>query len=563
MAERSYDPFNGYSNGGSHRNEGRNHSDQKAGLGQNLQTLDWKNMESRGDWVGNQAKAVVSSDAVQGQGLLLPEEADAWRAEHAVTIIGENCPPPMPEFHMLTMLPNFILKKFEVQGFKNPTGIQAQSWPILFQHRDFVGIAKTGSGKTLAFIVPAIAHIAVQQQLRAGDGPIVVVLAPTRELAQQIEEETKKVLPNTMRCACVFGGAPKGPQIAQLRDGVHILVATPGRLIDLLEIRRTNLTRTTYLVLDEADRMLDMGFEPQVRGICSQIRPDRQTIMFSATWPKEIQALASSFMRDVIRIHIGSMELLANPDVTQHFIRASEYDKFQELKTLIDANRDRRVLVFCKTKNTADQLERQLRQVGHDTFAIHGNKEQRQRDYILDRFRRDGKANLIATDVAARGLDIKELEIVINYDFPMQIDDYVHRIGRTGRAGKKGDSYTFISQTETQLTPKVVAELVKILQKAKQDIPDWMTEWASQFRGGGRGGGRGGARGGRGGGRFSGGGGGAGGFKRGRDDMHYSHGSAPSFSAHQGSTGNYFNSAPAPGGYPSGGYSAPPGSGRY
>eukprot|EP00657_Telonema_sp_P-1_P010471 TRINITY_DN4918_c0_g1_i1.p2 TRINITY_DN4918_c0_g1~~TRINITY_DN4918_c0_g1_i1.p2 ORF type:complete len:479 (-),score=189.64 TRINITY_DN4918_c0_g1_i1:230-1666(-) len=258
--------------------------------------------------------------------------------------------------------------------------------------------------------------------------------------------------PNTMRCACVFGGAPKGPQIAQLRDGVHILVATPGRLIDLLEIRRTNLTRTTYLVLDEADRMLDMGFEPQVRGICSQIRPDRQTIMFSATWPKEIQHLASSFMRDVIRIHIGSMELLANPDVTQHFIRASEYDKFQELKTLIDANRERRVLVFCKTKNTADQLERQLRSVGHDTFAIHGNKEQRQRDYILDRFRRDGKANLIATDVAARGLDIKELEIVINYDFPMQIDDYVHRIGRTGRAGNKGDSYTFISQTETQLT---------------------------------------------------------------------------------------------------------------
>ena len=573
MADRSYDPFNGYSNnGGSHRSDDRDgrrgdDRDRKSGLGQNLQELDWKSMEGRGDWVGNQAKAVVSSEAVQGQGLLLPEEADEWRATHQVSIFGENCPPPMPEFHMLTMLPNFILKKFEAQGFKQPSGIQAQSWPILFQHRDFVGIAKTGSGKTLAFVVPAIAHIAVQQQLRPGDGPIVVVLAPTRELAQQIEEEAKKVLPNTMRCACIFGGAPKGPQIGQLREGVHILVATPGRLIDLLEIRRTNLTRTTYLVLDEADRMLDMGFEPQVRSICSQIRPDRQTIMFSASWPCEIQSLAASFMRDVIRVHIGSTELLANPDVTQHFIRVSEYNKFEELRRLIDTNRERRVLVFCKTKSTADQLERQLRSCGHDSFALHGNKEQRQRDFILDRFRRDGKSNLIATDVAARGLDIKELEIVINYDFPMSIDDYVHRIGRTGRAGNKGDSYTLISQTEPQLNLKTVAELVKILQKAKQDIPEWLMEWSLQYRGGG-GGGRGGRGGG--GGRFGGGrGGGYGGMgagmKRSRDDMHYSHGSAPSFNATPVSShsNTYFNSAPAPGGYPSGGYSAPPGSGRY
>eukprot|EP00758_Cryptobia_borreli_P007753 Tbor_TRINITY_DN5327_c6_g1::TRINITY_DN5327_c6_g1_i1::g.4965::m.4965/K12823/DDX5, DBP2; ATP-dependent RNA helicase DDX5/DBP2 len=474
MSERTYDPFNGHSS---------RHNSDRGGLGANLNNVDWKKMSERADWVGNAAtvttNAISQDVAVHGQGLP-PQEAIEWRAAHNVTTVGENCPAPMPEFAMLTMLPPFIQRKFEAQGFKNPTAIQAQAWPILFQHRDFVGIAKTGSGKTLAFIVPAIAHIAVQQQLRPGDGPIVVVLAPTRELAQQIEVETKKVLPTTMRCTCIFGGAPKGPQINALRDGVHILVATPGRLIDFLEIRRTNLTRTTYLVLDEADRMLDMGFEPQVRTICGQIRTDRQTIMFSATWPKEIQRLATQFMRDTIRIHIGSTDLLANPDVTQHFVYASDAEKFGELRKIMDSNRERRVLVFCKTKKTADFLERQMRSIGHDVMAIHGDKEQRQRDYILDRFRRESRMTLVATDVAARGLDIKNLEMVVNYDFPMQIDDYVHRIGRTGRAGCKGDSWTFMSRGDIHVTSNVVRELLKILEKAGQVIPDWIREWSME-----------------------------------------------------------------------------------
>lgn len=520
MAERNYDPFNGYT---------RNNDQKPAGLGKSLQTVDWNSAKNKGDWVVFDAKAAGQAAAAKKAQSSTPtglsaDKCDEWRKSHSVTIFGDDCPAPMPEFSMLTMLPPFIQKKFADRGFTAPTIIQAQSWPILFQHRDFVGIAKTGSGKTMAFIVPAIAHIAVQPQLRPGDGPIVVVLAPTRELAQQIEEETKKILPTTMRCACIYGGSPKGPQIQLLRDGVHILVATPGRLIDMLEIKRTSLMRTTYVVLDEADRMLDMGFEPQVRAILSQIRPERQTLMFSATWPKEIQALAASFQREFIRIHVGSTELLANPDVTQHFIHVPEEGKFVELRKLMAQHRDTRVLVFCKTKKTADFLERQLRNVGFDIMAIHGDKEQRQREYILDRFKRESKLTVVATDVAARGLDIKQLEVVINYDFPMQIDDYVHRIGRTGRAGAKGASYTFISKTEDQISPAVLQELLKIISKAGQPIPEFLTEWANSRN------------------KYS-------AVKRQRDGfgprnsraptLHYNHGSAPSFDPASGQRSNF------------------------
>ena len=528
MAERNYNPFSGF---------GRSNEQQKpAGLGKSLQAVDWNQQKSKEGWVVFDAKAATEAAAAKKGATtelvgLPPAEAEEWRKTHSITVFGTDCPSPMPDFKMLTMLPPFIQKKFADRGFTAPTIIQAQSWPILFQHRDFVGIAKTGSGKTMAFIVPAIAHIAVQPQLRPGDGPIVVVLAPTRELAQQIEEETKKILPTTMRCACIYGGSPKGPQIQLLRDGVHILVATPGRLIDMLEIKRTSLLRTTYVVLDEADRMLDMGFEPQVRSIFGQVRPDRQTLMFSATWPKEIQAMAASFQKDFIRINVGSTELLANPDVTQDFIHVSEDGKFVELRKLMAQHRDTRVLVFCKTKKTADFLERQLRNVGFDIMAIHGDKEQRQREYILDRFRRESKLAVVATDVAARGLDIKQLEVVINYDFPMQIDDYVHRIGRTGRAGAKGSAYTFISKTEDQITPAVLTQLLSIISKAGQVVPEFLTEWANSRQ------------------KYS-------AVRRGRDGfgpargappMRYNHSSAPSFDPASGQRGNFLGQQQAPG----------------
>lgn len=521
-SDADYNPFSGFAP----RSASSNPAYEKGGaLGSKLQPVDWaKQKLTAGNWnvfdtkaaqaVAKAKVASAQSDKCKG---MTPEEVEVWRKEHNITIFANSCPAPFSTYDQCGQLPPAIVKKFTEQGFVAPTPIQAQAWPILLENRDIVGVAKTGSGKTLAFIVPAVVHINSQEPIRPGDGPICVVLAPTRELAIQIESESRKVLPSTLRCVCVYGGAPKGPQIQLIREGVHILVGTPGRIIDLLEIKRLNLLRVTYLVLDEADRMLDMGFEPQVKQICTQIRPDRQTIMFSATWPKEIQALASKFQRDFIRIHVGSTELVGNPDVTQKFVLTQEYGKFDELKKVMAAHKGKRVLVFCKTKRTADQLEFQLKGLGYDTMAIHGDKEQRQREFILERFRRDARLCVVATDVAARGLDIKQLEVVVNYDFPMQIDDYVHRIGRTGRAGAKGESITFITKKEDQITTPVVKTLVGIIEGAKQEVPEWIREWAETpkynvVR--------------RASGNFS-----RFGDRRGGPTLHYNHGNRPSFEA--------------------------------
>lgn len=479
MAESNYSPFTGFSKSG-----------KKSSLNETkLKPIDWSSKEGAGvnKWrildLSGAAKASEKSRAMPTKSTsckqLTSEEAEAWRTTHGITL-SEGDTPPISEFTMLTSVPQYLQQKLLAQGFKEPTPIQAQAWPILLAKRDLVGVAKTGSGKTLAFVVPALAHLSEEAPLRTGDGPIVVILAPTRELAQQIEAETQKVLPSTVRCGCIYGGAPKGPQLGMLRQGIHILVATPGRLIDFLEIKRVNLFRVTYLVLDEADRMLDMGFEPQVRAICGQIPPTRQTLMFSATWPREIQSLAATFQKNWVRINVGSTELLANTDVSQEFILTTEGNKFEELRKLLAARGQQRNLIFCKTKKTADYLEFQLKRLGIDAMAIHGDKEQRQREFIIDRFRRDKRLCLVATDVAARGLDIKELETVINYDFPMQIDDYVHRIGRTGRAGAKGEAVTLLTKREDQLNPQALRQLIGIVERAGQTIPDWLREWGGQ-----------------------------------------------------------------------------------
>eukprot|EP00672_Neobodo_designis_P006493 CAMPEP_0174877922 /NCGR_PEP_ID=MMETSP1114-20130205/82500_1 /TAXON_ID=312471 /ORGANISM="Neobodo designis, Strain CCAP 1951/1" /LENGTH=625 /DNA_ID=CAMNT_0016113309 /DNA_START=70 /DNA_END=1947 /DNA_ORIENTATION=- len=538
-----YDPFNGFTARGYPGGDSRSSA---ASLGAKLQPVDYSKKNVAGSkWVVFSSKNVKKHDTSdvakkrdEKVAALSEKEAEEWRAKHTITIFGEDCPAPMTSFAQLPdKIPTSVHAAFTRQKFTAPTAIQAQAWPILGQCRDMVGIAKTGSGKTLAFMVPALAHIESQPPLERGDGPMCLVLAPTRELAQQIEEETRKVLPAHLKSACIFGGSPKGPQLMQLSQGCHILIATPGRLIDFLQIRKTNLLRVTYLVLDEADRMLDMGFEPQVRAICSQIRPDRQTLMFSpgrlidflqirktnllrvtylvldeadrmldmgfepqvraicsqirpdrqtlmfsATWPKEIQEMAAKFQRDFIRINVGSTELVANTDVTQHFVWTTEYEKFGELRKLLLKFPRKRVLVFAKMKRTTEQLERQLRGIGANAMSLHGDKEQRQREFILSKFKKEPMV-LIATDVAARGLDVKELEVVINYDFPMQIDDYVHRVGRTGRAGAKGESFTLLTQQEDQVTPYVASQLVGILEKSKQEVPERLREWASRSKG--------------------------------------------------------------------------------
>ncbi|XP_015037457.2 ATP-dependent RNA helicase p62 isoform X2 [Drosophila pseudoobscura] len=439
-----------------------------------------------------------------------PYEVQRYRDEHEITVRGQ-AQNPIQDFGEV-YLPEYVTKEIRRQGYKEPTPIQAQGWPIAMSGANFVGIAKTGSGKTLGYILPAIVHINNQQPLQRGDGPIALVLAPTRELAQQIQQvATEFGSSSYVRNTCVFGGAPKGGQMRDLQRGCEIVIATPGRLIDFLSSGGTNLKRCTYLVLDEADRMLDMGFEPQIRKIVSQIRPDRQTLMWSATWPKEVKQLAEDFLGNYIQINIGSLELSANHNIRQVVEVCDEFSKEEKLKSLLSDIYDTsenpgKIIIFVETKRRVDNLVRFIRSFGVRCGAIHGDKSQSERDFVLREFR-SGKSNiLVATDVAARGLDVDGIKYVINFDYPQNSEDYIHRIGRTGRSNTKGTSFAFFTKNNA----KQAKALVDVLREANQEINPALENLARNSRydgGGGRsryGGGGGG------GGRF-----GGGGFKKG------------------------------------------------
>jgi len=442
-----------------------------------------------------------------------------WRARHDITVAGGGVPRPVTTFAE-SPFPEYVLTEVHKAGFKDPTAIQAQGWPMALSGRDMIGIAATGSGKTLAYLLPAVVHICAQAELAPGDGPVVLVLAPTRELAVQIQEECRRFGSSSrIKSVCCYGGAPKGPQRGELRRGVEIVIATPGRLIDFLEEGATNLRRVTYLVLDEADRMLDMGFEPQIRKIVSQIRPDRQTLMWSATWPREVQGLARDFAKEPIQVTVGSTEIKASDHVQQVVEFVEEHGKAALLTRILNKIMDgSRILIFTETKVGAENLTRMLRADGIAALSIHGGKEQRERDWVLAEFK-SGKAPLmIATDVASRGLDVKEIKYVINYDFPKEIEDYVHRIGRTGRKTvegyNEGTAISFFSESNGRLA----RSLIDVLRKANQTVPAQLEDMARRGGGGGHsryGGGGGG------GGRVGGGGGGGrvGGGRSGRKNM--------------------------------------------
>jgi ATP-dependent RNA helicase DDX5/DBP2 len=339
-------------------------------------------------------------------------EVDKFRRDHAITIHGRDVPKPVETFDEAGF-PRYVMDEVKAQGFPAPTAIQSQGWPMALSGRDVVGIAETGSGKTLTYCLPAIVHINAQPLLAPGDGPIVLVLAPTRELAVQIQQEmTKFGKSSRIRNTCVYGGVPKGPQIRDLSRGVEVCIATPGRLIDMIESGKTNLRRVTYLVLDEADRMLDMGFEPQIRKIVDQIRPDRQTLMWSATWPKEVRQLASEFLQDFIQVNIGSMDLAANHRITQIVEIVSEMEKHLE-KIMDDRNSENKVLIFTGTKRVADEITRFLRQDGWPALSIHGDKQQSERDWVLDQFKTGKSPIMVATDVASRGIGMYQSHLPI------------------------------------------------------------------------------------------------------------------------------------------------------
>jgi len=423
------------------------------------------------------------------------EEAGAWRASKQMCIEGQGVPKACMTFEEASM-PEYILNEVLKQGFDKPTPIQSQGWPMALKGKNMVGISATGSGKTLAFLLPAMIHINAQPYLKPGEGPIVLVLAPTRELAVQIKEECDKFgASSEIKNTVVYGGVPKGKQVGALRSGVEIVIATPGRLIDHLEQGNTNLKRVTYLVMDEADRMLDMGFEQQLRKIASQIRPDRQVLMWSATWPPAVQNLARDYLHDYYQVTVGSLDLAGNKDVTQVIDVCSDQDKYTNLLRYLRENltdKDR-VLVFVETKKGCDMLTRSLRTDGFQARAMHGDKSQDERDWVLREFKGRQSTLLCATDVAARGLDVDDIRMVVNFDMPNDMENYIHRIGRTGRAGKKGTAVSFFVSDKNG---RMARELVEILQRTDQNIPPELQSMSS-FSGGGRGrggGGRGGRR---------------------------------------------------------------------
>jgi len=407
------------------------------------------------------------------------QEVWDWRGQNEVKVHGEGVPQPIRTFEQ-AKFPANVLSIFQAAGFIKPTPIQAQGWPMALSGRDVVGVAQTGSGKTLAFVIPAVMHIMGQPPLERGDGPIALCVAPTRELACQIESEAKKFSSGFgISIGCVYGGAPKRHQESLLRNGLDLVICTPGRMLDFLEHRTTNLWRVTYLVFDEADRMLDMGFEKQIRLLVSQIRPDRQVLMWSATWPKEVQQLAGDFLKNgFIKLNVGSDVGKACETIQQEVLVRGRYEKPNLFNDALQRFPNNKVLVFTATKRMADQLSRQLNQQGWNTESIHGDKQQFERDRVLRDFKSGRHNIMIATDVAARGIHVDDISCVINYDFPQNCDDYIHRIGRTGRCGKVGVAITFF---DPKVDGKKAGKLIRILTDANQPVPEELHGLSKRF----------------------------------------------------------------------------------
>lgn len=407
-----------------------------------------------------------------------PEEVKRIRDECKMTIFGKDVPNPVNTFEETT-LDEVYTKHLAKLGITEPSPIQRQGIPMALSGRDFIGISKTGSGKTLAFILPGIVHINAQPLLKPGDGPIVLVIAPTRELAIQIDNEVKKFASSGAYTAishtCVYGGASRGPQMALLRRQPEIVIATPGRLLDFLECGAINLKRTTYLVLDEADRMLEMGFQKDLEQILQQCRPDRQTVMFSATWPKEVQHVASNYTTDAIRVQVGSLELQANDQIRQTLKyvdpREKDHEFVQDITEVV--GKGHKCLVFTNAKRNCDRLSYALLRQNIPSDSIHGDRSQNQRDMTMKDFRSGRTKVLIGTDVMARGIDIKDIRVVVNYDMPTNIEDYVHRIGRTARGNDRGVSLGYMVQEDID---RIGKDLKDVLDRANQKVPNWLTE---------------------------------------------------------------------------------------
>lgn len=477
---------------------------------------------------------------------------------------GHDVPEPVLTFSN-PPLDDHLLRNIELAHYKVPTPVQKYSIPIVMGGRDLMACAQTGSGKTGGFLFPILSQafltgpsVAPANQAGSGYGrqrkayPTSLILAPTRELVSQIYEESRKFAYRSwVRPCVVYGGADIGSQLRQIERGCDLLVATPGRLVDLIERGRISLQNIKYLVLDEADRMLDMGFEPQIRRIVEgEDMPgvqSRQTLMFSATFPRDIQMLARDFLKDYVFLSVGRVGSTSE-NITQKVEYVEDVDKRSVLLDILHTHGAGLTLIFVETKRMADSLSDFLINQNFPATSIHGDRTQRERERALEMFRNARCPILVATAVAARGLDIPNVTHVVNYDLPTDIDDYVHRIGRTGRAGNTGHSTAFFNRGNRG----VVRDLLELLKEANQEVPAFLETIARESSFGGGGGGRGGrSGGGRGRGqaanrdfrKFGGGGGGGGG-------------------GFGGGAGGGFGGPPQSGGF-GGGFNGPPPSQGY
>ncbi|KAI1391158.1 DEAD-domain-containing protein [Hypoxylon trugodes] len=420
---------------------------------------------------------------------------------------GHDVPEPVLTFSN-PPLDDHLIRNIELAHYKVPTPVQKYSIPIVMGGRDLMACAQTGSGKTGGFLFPILSQafltgpspVPVGQQ-GGGYGrqrkayPTSLILAPTRELVSQIYDEARKFAYRSwVRPCVVYGGADIGSQLRQIERGCDLLVATPGRLVDLIERGRISLQNIKYLVLDEADRMLDMGFEPQIRRIVEgEDMPgvqNRQTLMFSATFPRDIQMLARDFLKDYVFLSVGRVGSTSE-NITQKVEYVEDTDKRSVLLDILHTHGGGLTLIFVETKRMADSLSDFLINQNFPATSIHGDRTQRERERALEMFRNGRCPILVATAVAARGLDIPNVTHVVNYDLPTDIDDYVHRIGRTGRAGNTGHSTAFFNRGNRG----VVRDLIELLKEANQEVPSFLETIARESSYGGGRGGRGGGRG--------------------------------------------------------------------
>merc|ERR1719402_395039 len=411
-----------------------------------------------------------------------------------VKVLGENKPSPITDFQN-SGLATILLENVMRAQYTVPTPVQKHAIPIIMAGRDLMASAQTGSGKTAAFLLPIVSNLleAGVSSVSVGDRmpqcPEVVIMSPTRELAMQIKDEARRFAAGSdLRCVVIYGGTSIHEQARHVRSGCNILVATPGRLLDFVNNDKVSFAKVQYLVLDEADRMLDMGFkeniDEMVRNPDMPGKGTRQTLMFSATFPPDIQKMAYEFMDNYLFLSVGVVGA-ACTDVHQSVLQVSQYEKREKLletvRDIAASGKVQKTLVFVETKKTADFIASYMCQSGFATTSIHGDRLQREREEALDDFKAEQKPILVATAVAARGLDIRDVAYVINYDLPKQRDEYVHRIGRTGRLGNPGRATSFY---DSNADSDLAAALVSILADAGQDVPEWLAAEARRNPGG-------------------------------------------------------------------------------